>query len=470
MRWSIVQPSNRPIVNFHPITIADRPVFLKFFQNDRATCDWTFTNIFCWKDYYKKEWTELGPWLIIRCHFNDERRMAYMVIDIDDTHPYSEIVPLLLQEADAQGHPLILFSFTERECGQLLSQYPDSFVLDRNRDLEDYVYSRKELAELRGRKFAPKRNHVNRFMRLYDYRFDPLSRADFDECLRLEAVWRGQHGEDSVGISAEQQAIRHAFDHFEELQLLGGVLRVDGHIVAFTYGSRLNDHTFCTHVEKADTSYDGAYAMINQLFAQHLPPQYTLINREEDLGVPGLRKAKLSYMPVNMAPKIMALHLTNDMRDIIHVWQVCFGDEDSFVHSFLVRYYFPDCAFVRRDGGHVVSMAFVIPCSTEMGPTAYLYGIATLPEYRGKGLAREVIHEALTAARNYGFAAAMLIPADPELKPYYQQFGFVDSDIHVTFINDLDLGTGDDTRNRAMVSLFSENIALPDEISCIASL
>lgn len=457
-------------MHFHPITIADRPIFLKYFQDDRTTCDWTFANLFCWQDHYKMEWAEWESWLIIRCHLNGERRIGYMVIDIDDSHPYSEIVPLLAQEANAHGHPLMLVSFSERECGQLLSQCPDSFVLDRNRDLEDYVYSRAELAELRGRKFAPKRNHVNKFTRLYDYTYGALTRADFDECLRLESVWRGQHGDSSDGPSAEQQAIRHAFDHFEDLQLLGGVLRVDDNIVAFTYGSRLNDHTFCTHVEKADTSYDGAYAMINHLFARYLPPQYTLINREEDLGLPGLRKSKLSYMPVNMAPKILALHLTSDMRDILHVWQVCFGDEDSFVHSFLARYYFPDCAFVRRDGGHVVSMAFVIPCITELGPTAYLYGIATLPGYRGKGLAREVIHEAVTAARSCGFAAAMLIPAEPALKPYYQQFGFIDSDIPVIFTNELDLGTGDDTRNRAMVAPFSEGIVLPDEISCLASL
>ena len=81
-------------MHFHPITIADRPIFLKYFQDDRTTCDWTFANLFCWQDHYKMEWAERESWLIIRCHLNGERRIGYMVIDIDDTHPYSEIVPL----------------------------------------------------------------------------------------------------------------------------------------------------------------------------------------------------------------------------------------------------------------------------------------------------------------------------------------------------------------------------------------
>lgn len=455
---------------FHPIKISDRPLFLKYFQNDRTTCDWTFSNLYCWQDLYQFEWVELDSWLIIRCHLDGKRRIGYMVIDSDGSHPYSEVVPLLQQEAEEHGHPLMLVSLSERECGQLLSQCPGSFVLDRNRCLEDYIYERAELADLRGRKFASKRNHVNKFMRLYPYSFDYLTRDDIDECFRLDRAWYGQHQDFSVELSAEQQVIRRAFDHFEDLHLLGGVLRVNGQIVAFTYGSPLNDHTFCTHVEKADTNYEGAYAMINHLFAQHLPPQYTLVNREEDMGVPGLRKAKLSYMPVDMTPKIQALSLDSDLRSIIHVWQVCFGDEDSFVHSFLARYYFPDGAFLRREEGRVVSMAFVIPCRTELGPTAYLYGIATLPEHRGKGLATEVIREAVSAARTRGFDAAMLIPASPELKPFYQQFGFLDSDTPVVFKDELDLGTGDDTKNRAMVILLSENIALPDEISCIGRL
>ena len=425
---------------FHPIKISDRPLFLKYFQNDRTTCDWTFSNLYCWQDLYQFAWVELDSWLIIRCHLDGGRRIGYMVIDSDGSHPYSEVVPLLRQEAEEHGHLLMLVSLSERECGQLLSQCPGSFVLDCNRSLEDYVYVRAELADLRGRKFAAKRNHVNKFMRLYSYSFDYMTRDDFDECLRLDRAWHGQHQDFSVELSAEQQVIRRAFDHFEELHLLGGVLRVNGQIVAFTYGSQLNDHTFCTHVEKADTNYEGAYAMINHLFARQLPPQYTLVNREEDMGIPGLRKAKLSYMPVDMTPKILALHLDPDLRGIIHVWQVCFGDGDSFVHSFLARYYSPDCAFLRHEEGGVVSMAFVIPCSTELGPTAYLYGIATLPEHRGKGLATEVILEAISAARTRGFTAAMLIPASPELKPFYQQFGFLDSDIPVVFKDELDLG------------------------------
>ncbi len=106
--------------------------------------------------------------------------------------------------------------------------------------------------------------------------------------------------------------MQRAFEHFEELEMIGGCIYVGDKLVAFTYGSAVNDHTFDTHVEKADTDYDGAFTIINKLFAQHLPERFTLINREEDLGIDGLRQSKLSYHPAVIQHKFAAIHLHPD--------------------------------------------------------------------------------------------------------------------------------------------------------------
>ena len=210
--------------------------------------------------------------------------------------------------------------------------------------------------------------------------------------------------------------------------------------------------------------------MINYLFAKHLPSSFTLINREEDMGLPGLRKSKLSYHPYSLMPKYVALQLTDDMRGIQEVWRVCFGDEEPFVHSFLARYYFKDNAFVHYEEGRVVSMAFWIPCATELGPTAYLYAIATLPEYRERGYAGLLVRKALESARQSGCVAAMLIPADADLKGFYRQLGFEDVNIPVTFSDELDLGTGEAIKNRAMLASLSEDMHWPEEIHCLCMM
>lgn len=452
-------------ITFRPITIADKSLIQQYLRSGRTTCDWAFATLFCWQHAFGYQWAEVKGWLVIRCRINGERRVGFMVMPRDASQPYVEIVPILSREAERQRQPLLLVSLEENERRRLLQECPDCFVLDSNRDFQDYVYDREELATLRGRKFAPKRNHVNKFTRLYQYTYEPLQRKDFAECLRLENVWRDQHNSQTDGLTAEQQAIRLALDNYEALNLTGGVLRVEGDIVAFTYGSPLGPSLFCTHIEKADVSYDGAYPMINYLFARHLPEQYTHINREEDMGLPGLRKSKLSYMPVCLSPKYVALQMNDDMRDVKKVWKECFGDEDTFVNSFLARYYFPDCSYVHKEDGHVVSMAFMVPCMSELGPTAYLYAIATLPQYRSKGFAGRLVQDALSAAKQRGFTAAMLIPEGSDLKVFYTCLGFQDVDIPVTITGDLDLGTGDESADRAMLAPLAEGLQLPESLS-----
>lgn len=428
-------------LHFQPIDIQHRDVIQPFLLNDSQTCDRTFTNLFCWQDYYHTLWAEVPGWLVIRACINGERRAAYIVLPQNETPDYDEIIPLLENDAAKQGIPLTLMGLSDLECDLLQRNYPGTFLFDRNRDFADYVYRAEDLRTLKGRKYAQKRNHVNKFKSLYSYYYEPITSNNINDCLRLESSWVDRHHDDESAL-AEYTTIQRALQHYDELELYGGALYVDNQTVAYTYGSFLNETMFCTHVEKADIHYEGVYQMINYLFAQHLPDHYTFINREEDMGIPGLRKSKLSYEPVRLAYKTTALKMTSTMRDIVHLWQTCFGESDLSVYTFLSRYYFEHCAITEKIDGHVVSMAFMIPCETEFGTGAYLYGIATLPEYQRQGISSRLIQRLLEKCKESGAVFSFLIPANEELVDFYDHFGYKPTRTKVKFLCDMDLGTG----------------------------
>jgi hypothetical protein len=177
-----------------------------------------------------------------------------------------------------------------------------SINVEPERSQYDYIYKRSDLALLQGGKLQAKRNHVNRFNALHPgYEYRPLTPEMFDECRRVVKLWQDEkdHENPSWGdtLQAEHDVMETIFAHWDELGMLGGSIYVDGRMVAFTYGSAVTNDTFDVCMEKADRDVEGAFSVINQQFCAHLPEKYTFVNREEDMGLEGLRKAKLSYHP-----------------------------------------------------------------------------------------------------------------------------------------------------------------------------
>lgn len=442
-------------LSFRPVEIQHRDIFQPYLKKNSQTCDRAFVNTFCWQHLFHTQWAEANGFLVIRAFINGERRAAYIVVSQKETPIYTDILPLLEADAAELDQPLTLMGLSEDECEILQQQLPGQFFFDKNRDFADYVYKAEDLKTLKGRKYAQKRNHVNKFKSLYNYHYEPITKENIADCLQLEESWISQHSEDDSARS-EYITIQKAFQHFEALGLLGGALYVDGKLVAFTYGSAIRNDIFCTHVEKADIHYEGVYQMINYLFAQHLPEQFTFINREEDMGLAGLRKSKSSYQPAMLAYKHTALKLNDEMQDIIHVWKKCFGEDDPSIYTFLSRYYFNHCTMLEKVDGHVVSTVFMIPCQTQFGLAAYLYGIATLPEYQRQGISGRLIRQMLEKCRDNGAVFSFLIPADDKLKEYYAKFGYMNTLTNAVFESDMDLGTGDTKKDRIMVLPFDE--------------
>lgn len=201
------------------------------------------------------------------------------------------------------------FSFLEKHETEFLERlFPGKYEFIEERDSFDYVYSRENLATLSGKKYHGKRNHISYFEKTFNWSFDELNRSNIDECIAMNEKWYTLNVEkDREGIDDEREVLRLNFAHFEEIGGVGGVLRIDGEVVAFTFGERLNENTFVTHFEKAYSDIRGAYPMINQLFAQTMLSDYELVNREDDVGSEGLRSAKLSYHPEFLVEKYSAV-------------------------------------------------------------------------------------------------------------------------------------------------------------------
>jgi hypothetical protein len=168
----------------------------------------------------------------------------------------------------------------------------------------DYLYRSQDLIQLAGGKYHAKRNHINTLERTYRWRYEPLEDRHLPACRELAAVWcRMKRCEEDLNLMGEWEAVGAALAHLEALQLQGGVILLDGRVEAFSLGELLNRETAVIHVEKANPEIRGLYALINQQFCQNVWAGVSYINREQDLGEPGLRTAKLSYHPHRLVEK-----------------------------------------------------------------------------------------------------------------------------------------------------------------------
>ena len=256
----------------------------------------------------------MGDFLTFFSQFN--RQAVYpFPVGQGDVQP---ILDAIVEDARQRGIPCCITGMTEADCRLLERLYPGRFRIYHDRDGYDYVYHIDDLADLKGKKYQPKRNHINRFLAEHpDVRILPLSAETLADARALADRWhRRRSPEEDAGM--ELVALNRAFAHWQELGMEGLVMYVGEQVVAMTMGSRLGEDTVDVHFEKADTDYPGAYAVINRAFARHIRekyPQVKFLNREDDMGIEGLRKAKLSYYPHHMVEKCWAHLLSEEFHD-----------------------------------------------------------------------------------------------------------------------------------------------------------
>ena len=280
------------MLTFHPLTLSDREAMQAVtLLSGRRNCNYTFANLVGWQFWYYTEVCVLENAVVLRYTFDDRR--AYMVCTSEALS--SELIEALFDNSNGN---LTLMGLEDSQVAQLSTfNFHLSISSEPVRNQYDYIYRRTDLATLHGRHLDAKRNHIHRFRAEHpDFEYRPLTPEYFDECRRLTEIWQGEK-DVSDTRDAEQQVMETIFANWDALGMIGGSIFVDGRMVAFTYGSAVTTDTFDICVEKADRHVEGAFAIINQQFAEHLPEQYIYLNREEDMGIPGLRQAKLSYHP-----------------------------------------------------------------------------------------------------------------------------------------------------------------------------
>lgn len=262
-------------------------------------CIYTFGNNYVWRKVYNIQICRYKDfYMLMNSDHTDGQPRFFFPAGRGDLH---EAIAVLREYCSGLGVPLMMTA-NKQSTEWLVANYPEVRA-EGDRDGFDYVYNSADLAELKGKKYHSKRNHLNRFYE-NDWSFEPITAANIPDCVSVLDQWLAANStEPDADKQTEAAVVRESLDNFAALGYTGGLLRVSGEPQAFTFGEKSSEDTFVVHAEKALLNYQGAYTAVNCEFAKTIAGQCRYINREEDAGSPGLRKAKLSYHPAFMEEK-----------------------------------------------------------------------------------------------------------------------------------------------------------------------
>lgn len=282
------------------LELSDKPLLDALFKKyPPVVSEMTFSNLFAWRQAYGFCLSKTGEAVLVVSEENG-------VLKVFDplTAPANK-KEALVQAARARKD--VQFIRLPQETADMLKT--DSlFSVKEDRDQFDYVYRSRDLAELAGKPYDAKRNFVRRFKEQNSFEFLTLTQEHLQECLFFEDEWcQARDCQGTEGLKKERQAVHEMLTHFEQLDVTGAMIRIQGKIEAVTLGEAMNHQTFVVHIEKANGALTGIYQAINQMFSRRAESLgFVFINREQDLGVPGLRKAKESYHPAFLVKKFCA--------------------------------------------------------------------------------------------------------------------------------------------------------------------
>ncbi len=285
---------------FKPLEIGDREVFAGYLRDDPPQIsELTFTNLFIWRHRYHPRWREEAGCLHIVLEPEGDVPFGLPPVGAGDKVGALRFLAEHLRLLDSEARICrVPEDFVKRFVD------PGEFEALEDRDNSDYVYLAEDLINLPGKKYHRKKNHLNRFLKRYTYEYRKLDEELVECFLDMQEQWcRIRECKEDPGLLMEDYAVFQALTHFEELDYRGGAILIEGRVEAFSVGERLNENTAVIHIEKANPEFTGIYAAINQLFCKEAWSDREYINREQDLGIEGLRKAKKSYGPHHMVDK-----------------------------------------------------------------------------------------------------------------------------------------------------------------------
>lgn len=289
---------------FKDIEIDCKNILDKYFDLvDYEACEYCFTTLYMWKDLYNTKYYVEDDFAIVAGEYENK---GFIILPLAKKENMNKAFDFIIKNFERENKQIHLKAINKEVVEYLQSVYGDRFEYIEERNNFDYIYDGESLRTLAGRKNQKKRNHLNSFVKEYGDRveYKKLEEADFDECINLLKEW-SKDKEESIELDSEFKAIKRIFKNYEKLKdtlNISGIY-IDSKLEAFSIGEMLNDNMAVIHVEKANADIRGLYPYINQQFLLNEFSDVEFVNREEDLGIEGLRKAKLSYHPVKFAEK-----------------------------------------------------------------------------------------------------------------------------------------------------------------------
>ncbi len=291
-------------LEFKLIDLSDRDWMEECFRaGHRGSLEYSFTNLFVWRKVLNISVARFEGYAIVLAEGEKPSYVFPM-----GTGPLLPVIEAMQAHAASRGEPLRFNTLLEEDRIRLEALYPGKFRIEEIRWAFDYVYETERMISLGGKKLSQKRNNINKFSKEYrDWAFEEITRANMDEVREMSRKWAAlMDSGDEKSLHDELSALEETLNHYEELKMQGGLIRANGRVIAFSIGDPLNDDVYLVQFEKAYPDVPGAYQVINQQFAEHYASRYKFLNREDDAGDEGLRRAKLSYDPIYLVAKYSA--------------------------------------------------------------------------------------------------------------------------------------------------------------------
>lgn len=418
------------MINFRKIEINDKTLYNeKLHAKNTRSCQYGFSNLFMWG--------------VQEIAFLHDHIVLYSRFDCHCFYPFpigcgdkKAVLDAIFTDAKERGVCPCLTGVHEEDRKTLETLYPNQFYFHADRSNYDYVYDINDLADLKGRKLHRKRNHLKHFKKNHpDYVVSPITPENIERVRAFVADWYKLKLEENPNgdYHHEQAALEKAFTYYDSLSMEGLLLEENGKVLGFTMASPLSSDTFDVHYEKARGDIDGAYTTINSEFANYIRGKYPNIkylDREEDMGIPGLRKAKMSYFPHHLVKKYKAFPLrmsfaftepeASMLSELRTLWKEAFGDSDDFLDCFYSTAFDISRCRVATADDKLAAVLYWFDCILDGQLIAYIYAVATAKDFRGNGACHMLLEDTHKHLRSLGYSGVVLVPGNDALVHLYE--------------------------------------------------
>lgn len=442
-------------LEFKKIEVNSIQEMLPFYaMRHNMTCDSVFLESYVWKDYYNVRYAIWENKALLWLMENEGHCFSAMPLCREEDLPgaFAAIEEYFNEEL---GYPLVI-NLADEYAVKYLNLPEDKYLVEEQVDSRDYLYNGDAMRSLAGKKLHKKKNRVNAFKREYEgrYEYRRLCCSDSHDVWVFLDRWRQQKGEEvEEHLDYEVKGIHDILKNCSEFSIHMGGVYIDGQMEAFTIGSyNPVEHMAVIHIEKANPEINGLYQFINQQFLIEEFPEAEWVNREDDMGLEGLRKAKMTYYPADYARKYLVEQLLNgskgyhwaeqianttagsvltyldaeDKDETKHLWHMCFPeDSESFIEYYYKEKTKDNEILVKKDNGLLISMVqynpYVVKLRGRLWKLDYLVGVATEESRRREGHFRDVFVKMLHDEEAAGKPITYLVPVNPAV---YAPMGF----------------------------------------------